>query len=89
MPKSCTGYVIFNVDGRNHKVKIVNGMAKYSLKKLKVGEHDIYVSYYGDDGVEDLENWRVVTVYKPLVKLTLQKVKVKKKQLKSLLSRQL
>ena len=78
VPKSCKGYVIFNIDGRNHKVKIVNGIAKYSLKGLKVGEHDIYVNYYGDDGVEDLENWRSVTVLKPLVKLTLQKVKVKK-----------
>ena len=78
VPKSCKGYVIFNIDGKNHKVKIVNGVAKYSLKNLKRGEHDVYVSYYGDDGVEDLENWRVVTVYKQLVKLTLQKVKVKK-----------
>ena len=75
VPKSCKGYVIFNIDGKNHKVKIVNGVAKYSLKNLKRGEHDVYVSYYGNDGVEDLENWRVVTVYKQLVKLTLQNVK--------------
>ena len=78
VPKSCTGYVIFEIDGKKHRVNIANGIAKYSLKRLTVGEHDIYVSYYGDDGARDLENWRVVTVYKKLVKLTLQKVKVKK-----------
>lgn len=78
VPKSCRGYVIFNIDGRNHKVQIKNGIARYSLKNLKTGEHDIYVSYYGSNGVNDLHNWRVVTVYKPIIKLTLQKVKVKK-----------
>ena len=78
VPKSCTGYVIFNIDGKNHKVAITNGKAKYSLKSLKVGEHDVYVSYYGDDGTKDVENWRVVTVKNPLIKMTLQKVKVKK-----------
>ncbi|MBR4448311.1 hypothetical protein [Methanobrevibacter sp.] len=78
VPKDCKGYVIFNIDGKDHKVAIKDGIAKFSLKKLKVGEHDIYVSYYGNNGVEDLDNWRVVTVSKQLVKLTLKKVKVKK-----------
>ena len=78
VPKSCKGYVIFNIDGKDHKVTIKDGIAKFSLKKLKVGEHDIYVSYYGNDGVEHLDDWRVVTVSKQLVKLTLNKVKVKK-----------
>ena len=78
VPKSCKGHIIFNIDGKNHKVAIKDGVAKYSLKKLKVGEHDIFVSYYGNDGVKDLDNWRVVTVSKALVKLTLKKVTVKK-----------
>ena len=78
VPKSCSGYVIFEIDGKSHKVNLVNGMAKYSLKSLKVGEHDIYISYYGSDGVKDLGNWRVVTVYNQLVKMTLQKVKIRK-----------
>ncbi len=78
VPKACSGYAVFEIDGKRHKVNIVNGIAKYSLKNLKVGEHDIYVHYYGNDGLKDLENWRVVTVYKQLVKMTLQKVSVKK-----------
>jgi hypothetical protein len=78
VPKTCKGYVVFNIDGKNHKVTIKNGIAKFSLKKLKAGEHDIYVSYYGADGIKDLDNWRVVTVSKALVKLSLKKVTVKK-----------
>ena len=78
VPKSCGGYVIFNIDGKDHKVKIKDGKAKYSLKKLKVGEHDLFISYYGSNGVEDLEIWKVVTVSKTLVKLALKKVTVKK-----------
>ncbi len=78
VPKSCGGYVIFNIDGRNHKVQIKNGIAKYSLKNLKAGEHEICIDYYGSDGLKDLDNWRVVTVYKPIIKLALKKVKVKK-----------
>lgn len=78
VPKACSGYVVFTIDDKIHKVKIVNGIAKYSMKKLKIGEHDIYVDYYGNDGVEDYGIWRVVTVLKPLVKMTLKKVKVKK-----------
>ncbi len=78
VPKSLGGYAIFNIDGKNHKVQVKNGIARYSLKNLKAGEHEIYVSYYGSNGLNDLDNWRVVTVYKPIIKLALQKAKVKK-----------
>ena len=78
VPKTCKGYVIFEIDGKRHKVAIKNGIAKYSLKNLKPGEHEIYAEYYGADGYEDLSGWVDVTVKKPLVKLTLNKVKIKK-----------
>jgi hypothetical protein len=78
VPKTCKGYVIFDIDGKKHKVTIKNGIAKYSLKNLKPGEHEIYAEYYGADGYEDLSGWVDVTVKKPLVKLTLNKVKIKK-----------
>lgn len=78
VPKTCKGYVIFEIDGKRHKVTIKNGIAKYSLKNLKPGEHEIYAEYYGADGYEDLSSWVDVTVKKPLVKLTLNKVKIKK-----------
>jgi len=78
VPKDCKGYVIISIDGKNHKVAIKNGVAKYSLKKLKKGEHEIEVGYYGDDGYEDLYYYYDVTVLKQKVKLTLNKVNVKK-----------
>ncbi len=77
-PKTTKGYVIFEIDDKKHRVNIKNGIAKFSLKNLGVGEHDIYISYYGADGFEDLSNWRVVTVLKPKIKLSLNKVKIKK-----------
>lgn len=68
VPKNHSGYVIFNIDEREHKVSIKNGVARYSLKNLNVGEHDIYVDYYGDDGYDDLSNWFMVDVKKPKVR---------------------
>nr|WP_294999340.1 Ig-like domain-containing protein [uncultured Methanobrevibacter sp.] len=70
VPKTCRGYVIFDIDGKDHKVAIKNGIAKYSLKNLKAGEHDISVDYYGEDGHWDLSNWRVVTVSKAKLKVS-------------------
>ena len=60
------------------RCQIKNGIARYSLKNLKAGEHEICIDYYGSDGLKDLDNWRVVTVYKPIIKLALKKAKVKK-----------
>ena len=76
-PKTTAGYVIFEIDDKKHRVDIRDGIAKFSLKNLGVGEHDIYISYYGADGFEDLSNWRVVTVYKPKIKLISSQVTFK------------
>lgn len=77
VPKTTGGYVIFDVDGRMYKVGIIDGTAGLSLKNLKVGEHDIYIDYYGDDGAKDLSNWRVVTVYKPKMKFMISEASFK------------
>ena len=69
VPKNSTGYVVFNVNDKDHKVPIRNGIAKYSLKSLKVGEYDVFIDYYGDDGVEDFSNWIMLDVKKPKVKI--------------------
>ena len=76
-PKSRGGYVIFDIDGKSHKVAVKNGIAKYSLKNLKVGDHEIYIDYYGDDGFTDLSNWVSVTVLKPKFKVILAKANFK------------
>lgn len=68
VPKDCKGHVVFNIDDITYKVSIINGIARLSLKSLKAGEHDIYIDYYGDNGFEELDQWRVVTVYKAKIK---------------------
>lgn len=78
VPKDCKGYLIVNIDGKNHKVAIKDGVAKYNLKNLKRGEHEIEVGYYGADGFEDIFYYYDVKVLKPKVKLTLKKAKVKR-----------
>lgn len=78
VPKDCKGYVIVSIDGKDHKVSIKNGIAKYSLKNLKRGEHEIEVSYYGADGYDDPFYYYDITVLKQKVKLALKKVNVKK-----------
>lgn len=69
VPKTCKGHVIFNIDKKSYKVNVKGGIARYSLKNLKEGEHDIYIDYYGNNGFKDLSNWRVVTVSKAKIKL--------------------
>ena len=86
VPKDCRGHVIFNIDDKPYKVIITEGIARYSLKNLAVGEHDIYIDYYGASGFEDLDQWRVVTVYKAKIKpvsseVTFKGVNVKMKLL--------
>ena len=69
VPKTTNGYVVFEINGKSHKVNIKDGIAKLSLKNLNAGEHEIYIDYYGANGFEDFSNWRVVTVSKAKIKL--------------------
>jgi hypothetical protein len=71
--KDAKGYVIFEIDGRKHNVTVKNGIAKISLKDLKIGEHDVDIDYYGDDGFTDY-SWKVVTVYKPKIRIVSAKL---------------
>lgn len=64
VPKGCEGYVVIN----NKKITIKNGIARYSLKKLKLGEHEIYIEYYGANGYNSTDNYCVITVFKPKIK---------------------
>ncbi len=46
MPKSSGGYVVFTINGKEHKVNVKNGKAMYSLKNLKAGDYEICIDYY-------------------------------------------
>lgn len=69
VPKDCKGYVIFNIDDRQYRANIKNGVAQYSFKNLKPGMYDVYVEYYGEDGVEHTSNCYEINVYKPKIKV--------------------
>ena len=46
MPESSGGYVVFTINGKEHKVNVKNGRAMYSLKNLKAGDYEICIDYY-------------------------------------------
>ena len=69
VPNNCKGYVVID----NHKIKIKNGIAKYSLRHFKSGEHEIYIDYYGDNGFNS-SDYRVITVFKPKIKIIYAKL---------------
>ena len=46
MPESSGGYVVFTINGKEHKVNVKNGKAMYSLKNLKAGDYEICIDYY-------------------------------------------
>ena len=69
VPRQSKGHVIFDINGKEYKVPVKNGKARYSLKNLKVGDYEIYVNYYGEDGFKDLSNWVEVSVKKAKFKV--------------------
>ena len=46
MPESSGGYVVFTINGKEHKANVKNGKAMYSLKNLKAGDYEISIDYY-------------------------------------------
>lgn len=68
VPKTTSGYVEITIDGKSHKANIKNGVAKYSLENLKVGEYEVEIGYYGSDDYYDYLDWAEITVTKPKIK---------------------
>lgn len=77
VPKTSKGYVIFDVNEKEYKVNVVNGIAKFSLKKLKPDEYDIIINYYSEDGFKDTLNWAYIEVKKAKIKLVSNKANFK------------
>lgn len=86
MPKSAGGYVIFTINGKEHKVNVANGTARYSLKGLKAGEYEISIDYYlngeclaGDYAVIEVKKSKIQIVsYKIGSKSVKVKIKLNK-----------
>lgn len=66
--KSSKGKVIFNIAGENYTVALKDGVAKLSLKNLKVGEYDID-AYYIDDSDFNCTLFTFVDVLNTKVKI--------------------
>ena len=49
LPKDAKGYVLLNADGAHYYADIIDGVAQFNVTGLLVGEHDVNVTYMGDD----------------------------------------
>ncbi|MEE1129584.1 MAG: Ig-like domain-containing protein [Methanobrevibacter sp.] len=49
VPENATGYVIVSVDNETYAVKVNDGVAKTTVRGLSSGNHNINVTYTGDD----------------------------------------
>ena len=50
VPKNTKGEMIVNINNKEYKIQIKNGKAKLSLKKLKIGEYEVEITYVGENG---------------------------------------
>lgn len=73
VPENCKGHVIFYIDSKEYDVPIKNGIAQYSFKNLKAGEHIVYAEYYGANGFKT-EDENIITIYKPKIKIISSKI---------------
>lgn len=49
LPKDATGYVLLTVDGAHYYADVIDGVAKFNVTGLLVDEHDVNVTYMGDN----------------------------------------
>jgi hypothetical protein len=75
VPKKCRGRMIVDINGKKHTVRIKNGKAVFSLKKLKIGEYDVDVTYIGDDGFK-ITDYFFVEVVPAKIKIRAKSVNV-------------
>lgn len=59
------GYVLFTVDEKVYNITVKDGLARFSLKNLTVGEHDVDIEFITGD--YKTFAWKTVTVYKPKI----------------------
>ena len=68
VPSQSKGYVIFEIDEKQYRINVKDGIAKLSLKNLKVGDYEVNIEYHGEDGFTDLDNWAELSVIAPKIK---------------------
>lgn len=81
MPESSGGYVVFTINGKEHKVNVKNGKARYSLKNLKAGDYEISIDYY-QNGVLISGDYADIEVKKSRIKIISYKMSSKSVKVK-------
>ncbi|WP_405265224.1 Ig-like domain repeat protein [Methanobrevibacter sp.] len=70
LPSDATGNLTVTVDGVNYTAPLVNGSATVTVPKLAPGDHNITVTYTGDDKYSGISKTSTYTVKEPVVKIT-------------------
>ena len=70
LPSDATGNLTVTVDGVNYTAPLVNGSATVTVPKLAPGNHNITVTYTGDDKYSGISKTSKYSVKEPVVKIT-------------------
>ena len=70
LPSDATGNLTVTVDGVNYTAPLVNGSATVTVPKLAPGDHNITVTYTGDDKYSGISKTSKYSVKEPVVKIT-------------------
>ncbi|WP_292896411.1 Ig-like domain repeat protein [Methanobrevibacter sp.] len=71
LPTDATGNLTVNVDGTNYTKALVNGSASITVPTLSEGEHNLTVTYSGDDKYSPVTKTTTINIKKaPVIKLT-------------------
>ena len=67
VPEDATGDVTVTIDGKEYNVPIVNGTAKLDISDLPSGNHNVVVTYHGNDKYESKTVETTITKERSLI----------------------
>ena len=62
LPHDAGGSVLYKIDGKEHRVNVVNGDAPLNVTDLNPGKYELKANYSGDENYSDIENKTMVTI---------------------------
>ena len=70
LPADATGYLIVDVDGTKYVAALENGSASVTVPALSESQHNVTVTYTGDDKYSSASKSTTLNVKKPVYKIT-------------------
>ncbi|PWB84708.1 Ig-like domain repeat protein [Methanobrevibacter thaueri] len=70
LPADATGFLIVDVDGTKYVAALENGSASVTVPALSEGQHNVTVTYTGDDKYSSASKSTTLNVKKPVYKIT-------------------